>query len=169
MKKTMINYVKNEKYDELYTPVEAIEPLLKYLPKDKIYWECTDFGSSEITNYLKTNGYNVVSTHIGSGFDFLKDKPNFDFDIIVTNPPYSIKNDFLKRAYELGKPFCFLLPLTTLEGVFRGKLFNKYGVELLVLNKRINFLKNKNNVWYNTSWFCWNVLPEKIIFEEVKK
>ena len=42
MKKTMINYIKNEIYDEIYTPKYAIVPLLKYLDKSKIYWECTD-------------------------------------------------------------------------------------------------------------------------------
>lgn len=168
MKKAMINYMKNPKNDELYTPPEAIYPLLKYLPKDKIYWECTDFGNSNITKVLKKNGYKVISTHINSGFDFLKDKPNFEFDVIITNPPYSLKTEFLKRAYQLGKSFAFLLPIHTLEGKKRGKLFRKYGLQLLVLDKRINFMKNKKNVWFNTSWFCWKLLPNDLIFEEVK-
>lgn len=38
MKKAMINYMKNEKFDDLYTPDYAIKPLLRYLPKDKIIW-----------------------------------------------------------------------------------------------------------------------------------
>ena len=93
MKKAMINYMKNEKNDELYTPDYAIEPLLKYLPKDKIIWECTDFGSSNITKLLKQHDYKVISTH-KDNFDFLTDIPNFDFDIIITNPPYSLKMSF---------------------------------------------------------------------------
>ncbi len=39
----MINYIKQEKNDELYTPEQAIYPILKYLDKNKIYWECTDY------------------------------------------------------------------------------------------------------------------------------
>lgn len=35
MKQAMINYIQNEKNDELYTPLNAIIPLLKYLPDDK--------------------------------------------------------------------------------------------------------------------------------------
>jgi DNA modification methylase len=168
MKKAMINYMQNPKNDELYTPDEAIYPLLKYIPKDKIIWECTDFGGSNITKLFKQYGYNVITTHINDGFNFLTDEPNFDYDIVITNPPYSLKDEFLEKAYKLGKPFCFLLPITSLEGKRRGKLFRQYGVEVLVLNKRINFMKSKKNVWFNTSWFCWNVLPEKLIFEEVK-
>ena len=124
MKKAMINYMKNEKNDELYTPDYAIEPLLKYLPKDKIIWECTDFGSSNITKLLKQHDYKVISTH-KDNFDFLTDIPNFDFDIIITNPPYSLKNEFLKKCYEYDKPFCLLLPLTSLEVLKEVKCLGK--------------------------------------------
>ena len=36
--------------------------------------------------------------------DFLRQTPN-KWDIIVTDPPYSQKDEFLQRAYALGKPF----------------------------------------------------------------
>lgn len=35
MKQAMINYIKQEKNDELYTPDEAIYPILKYLDKKR--------------------------------------------------------------------------------------------------------------------------------------
>ena len=133
MKKALIKYVKDEKNDELYTPDYAMAPLLKYLPKNKIIWECTDFGDSNITKVLRDNGYKVISTH-KENFDFLRDKADFDFDMIITNPPYSLKNEFLKKCYEYNKPFCMLLPITTLEGIERGALFRKYGLELIVLD-----------------------------------
>lgn len=121
MKRTLIDYIKRGAFDELYTPSYAIKPLLKYLPKKHItIWECTDFGKSNITKELKSNGYEVVTTHTNTDFDFLNDKPDFDFDMIVTNPPYSLKDDFLKKCYEYGKPFCLLLPITALEGIERG-------------------------------------------------
>ena len=170
MKKAMINYMKNEKNDELYTPEYAIKPLLKYLPKNKIIWECTDFGSSNITKVLKESGFNVISTH-KKDFDFLKDIPDFEFDIIITNPPYSLKDEFLRKCYEYKKPFCLLLPITSLEGIERGKMFRENSVELLVLDRRCNFIYNnaKKSNWFNTSWFCWNILPRQLIFEELIK
>ena len=170
MKQAMINYIQNVKNDELYTPINAIIPLLKYLPIDKniTIWECTDYGDSNITKVLKTCGYNVITTHINN-FDFLKDEPKFDFDMIITNPPYSLKDEFLKRCYYFNKPFCMLLPLTTLEGVERHKMFKWYGIELMVFDKRINFLTNKKSCWFNTSWFCWKVLPSTLIFEKLER
>lgn len=170
MKKAMIDYMQKEKNDELYTPEYAIFPLLKYLPKNKIIWECTDFGKSNITKVLKENGYKVISTH-KKDFDFLMDVSDFEFDMIVTNPPYSLKDDFLKKCYEHDKPFCLLLPITTLEGIERGKMFRENDIQLLVLDRRCNFIYDncKKSNWFNTSWFCWNVLPKQLIFEELIK
>lgn len=72
MKQAMINYMKQEKNDELYTPQEAVYPILKYLDKTKIYWECTDFGESNITKNLKENGFKVISTNKDT-LNFIKD------------------------------------------------------------------------------------------------
>lgn len=166
MKPVMIGYMKNKKNDEFYTPREAIYPLLKYLDKTKTYWECTDFGDSNIRKVLVENGYKVIATRKDE-FDFLKDDPLFQFDVIITNPPYSIKNQFLKRCYESNRPFALLLPLTALEGKERGKLYKEKGIELVVLDKRINFMKEKKNVWFNTSWFCHRICNKQLNFERV--
>lgn len=167
MKQAMINYMQQEKNDELYTPDEAVLPILKYLDKDKIYWECTDFGESNITKILKENGFKVVHTNKNE-VNFLEDDVDFEFDVIITNPPYSLKNEFLKKCYEYQKPFMLLLPLTALEGKERGTLYRKYGVEVIVLDKRINFMKEKKNVWFNTSWFCHKICDKLLNFECVE-
>jgi hypothetical protein len=167
MKQPMINYIQKEKYDELYTPKYAIEPLLKYLPQNITIWECTDFGSSNISKVLEENGHKVIKTNKES-FDFLKDTADFEFDIIITNPPYSLKDKFLKKCYDYGKPFALLLPLTALEGTNRGGYYQEFGIQLLVLDKRIDFTGNKS-CWFNTSWFCWKLLQKDLIFENLKK
>lgn len=167
-----INYSKNGPNDEMYTPEYAVKPLLTYLPEDKntVIWECTDYGSSNITKVLKEAGYTVKSTHItNSNFDFLKDTPDFEFDMIITNPPYSTKDDFIKKCYEYGKPFALLIPLTSLEGEDRGKMFNTNGIEVLVYDTRVNYMDNDSTAWYNTSWFCHNILPKTLVFHHLVK
>ena len=77
--------MKQEKNDELYTPDEAIYPILKYLDKDKVYWECTDFGQSNITKVLRQNGFKVINT-CKAEIDFLEDDP-LDCDVIITREP----------------------------------------------------------------------------------
>jgi len=92
--------------------------------------------------------------------DFLTDKPKADWDVIITNPPYSIKQQFLARCYELDKPFALLLPLTTFETGKRQALFKEYGVEVIFMDKRVNFqtpTKAKSSAWFATAWFTWGL------------
>lgn len=156
--KTLIDYSKRWVYDELYTPNEAIEMILPYIPENvKTIRECTAIVNSNITLILKNKGYKVITTHIENWEDFLEYEPK-EYDIIITNPPYSLKDKFIKRAYELWKPFMFLLPLTALEGKNRSSLYNKnWWIQLLIPNKRFNFIKEKKWAWFQTSWFCWKI------------
>lgn len=164
----MINFMQNGANDEIYTPEYAMQPLLKYLPKNITIWECTDFGQSNITKVLRKYGYKVISTH-KENFDFLKDEANFEFDMIITNPPYSLKDEFITKCYSYNKPFALLLPLTALEGKNRNKLWQKNGISIIVLDQRINFTQSKGN-WFNTSWFIWKINENnKLIFERLEK
>ena len=150
------DFSKRGAFDELYTPNEAVEMILPHIPKEvKTIWECTAIKESKIVKVLRDAGYNVITTHIEDGQDFFKYEPE-NYDMIITNPPYSLKDKFLKRAYDLKKPFMFLLPLTALEGIERGKMFDKNGIQMLIPNKRFNFKPEKNSgAWFQTSWFCF--------------
>ena len=153
--------------DDFQTPPIALKPLVPYLKKDWLIWECAE-GKGNLTKALRELGFKVIGTDIINGFDFLKNDPP-EFDCIVTNPPYSLRYQFIKRAYELGKPWAMLMTLTTLEGK-RQMLFKKYGIELLLLNKRINFETPNgkgSGVWFPVAWFCWKLLPKQIVFGEL--
>ena len=152
------DFVKRGIYDELYTPVNAVEMILPFIPYNvKTIWECTAIKESKIVDVLRNNNYNVITTHIDDGYDFFNYEPD-EYDMIITNPPYSLKNKFLKRAFELGKPFMFLLPITTLEGIERGKLFSENKIQILIPNKRFNFKPEKSSgAWFQTSWFTYKL------------
>lgn len=160
MKKPMIDMMMKEKYDDLYTPGKAVDPILHlimegFFPRKPILWEPCDNGTSLISKIAREKSYKVVSTCIPE-FDFLTDIPDFKFDMVITNPPYSLKNQFLEKCYKIGKPFALLLPLTTLEGKFRGNLFRLHGISLLVLDQRLDFT-GKKSPWFNASWFHWGI------------
>ena len=163
----LMKLMSNEQFDEVYTPSYAVDPIVPYLPKDKVIWECTDYGASKITTYLRESGYTVISTSKAE-FDYLVDTPDFDYDIVVTNPPYSLKDKFLERSYELGKPFALLLPITSLEGIKRSRMYDTNGIEVMVLDRRVNFTGGKSGSWFNTSWFCWQLLPQSLMFKQLE-
>lgn len=163
-----IDYIKRGAYDELYTPTEAVDMILPYLPQNKTIWEATDYGFSNITKVLKEAKYEVKTSHIKDGIDFLTTDFN-NYDIMITNPPYSLKDQFLQKAFENNKPFMMLLPLTTLEGVKRNIMFNENKIQLLIPSKRFNFKPEKNSsAWFQTSWFCYKMdLPNDLNFIKI--
>lgn len=156
--KTLINYINSGSFDELYTPEIAVNMILPYIPKGSVIWECTAIKESKIVKVLRENGFKVITSHINEEQNFFNYEPKEHYDIIITNPPYSLKDNFLERAFQLNKSFMYLLPLTALEGDNRSKLYQKYGnIQLLIPNKRFNFIEEKKGSWFQTSWFCYKM------------
>ena len=153
--------------DNFQTPKEAVVFLTPYLKRDWIIWECA-WGEGKLVKYLEEEGFKVIGN---KKIDFLSGNNKDIFDCIVTNPPYSIKDKFLERCYELSKPFALLMPLTALEGKKRGALYQKYGIQLLIPNKRINFETPSgkgSGAWFQTAWFCYGLnLPKDLTFVEM--
>ena len=154
-----------EKTDEYFTPPYAIDIILPYIPQGEIILEAAT-GTGNMADYLEQMGYTVKRCY--DFFNYGNDG-NDDYDIIITNPPYSIKTKFLQHAYKIGKPFAFLLPITALEGIARGILWRKYGIQLIIPDKRINYANGSKNVYFNSSWFCWNLLPQDMIFVKLER
>jgi hypothetical protein len=164
----------NKETDLCYTPTYAIFPILKYIPKDKIIWCPFDTENSEYVKILREREFKVVSSHIDEGKDFFEYEPE-DWDIIISNPPFSQADKILERCYQLGKPFMLLMPLKYLQAKGRGKLFVKYGIQLLTFDKRIgyytngDFSKPKEGNYQGSSYFCWKILPKDLIIEILDK
>ncbi|MEM3264787.1 MAG: class I SAM-dependent methyltransferase [Thermoplasmata archaeon] len=158
--------------DNFQTPAIAILPLIPYLKREWTIWECAQ-GKGNLTKALEKEGFRVIGSDIIDGVDFLKSNVNYVFDCIITNPPYSLKDEFLERAYEIGKPFALLMPLTALEGKKRQGLYKRYGLQLMLLNRRINFETpsgNGSGSWFATAWFTFGLhLPKDIVFADLPK
>jgi hypothetical protein len=163
--------------DDYQTPPKAVIPLLRYIPQDYKIWECAA-GKGFLVDAMRDRGYYVRSSTIQDGQDFLNwgyNDPCYDYfrecDVIITNPPYShgLKDKFLERAYSLNKPFALLMPITSLEGIKRQALYRKYGIELLLLPDRVYHIASDGSserAWFPSAWFCWHLLPDKLIFSE---
>jgi hypothetical protein len=59
-----------------------------------------------LARHLTNFGFKVVG---GKHLDFLKTKYAImpEPTVIVTNPPYSLKDEFIRHCYEIGLPFAF--------------------------------------------------------------
>ena len=160
-----------DREDEFYTPAYAVRPIVKHIPAKATVWCPFDTEDSEYVKILRAEGFNVIATHIWNGQDFFEYEPSEPYDIIISNPPYRAKDAILKRLKELDKPYAMLLPLATLQGQKRFPYIND--CEALIFDKRIQFYKDSyekiwGNAYFGTFYLCRKLLPEKLIFEELK-
>lgn len=169
--------IQGQNHSDLFlTDPAALWPLVPFLNPAWRIWECAcGDDKTPLLDWLGFfEGFSVVGTDIRGfgGVDFLTGEPSGPWDCIVTNPPYSIKTQWIRRCYELGKPFALLLPYTAMEGHDkepRQPLYKKYGVDLLFLKNRVKFTTpngKKGGSWFPAMWLTWKILPERIMFEE---
>lgn len=168
-------YKSIEKNDECYTPAYAVEPLLKYLEKfkGKTIWCPFDKEESEFVKVLKSAGHKVIYTHKETGVDFYNFQNDLlaekapDFDLIVSNPPFSNKAKIVEVVQSFKKPFALMLPMTWLNDSAPYRLFNGGGLELMIFNRRVRFLNCGSQPSFAVGYFCNGILPDKIVFEKL--
>lgn len=142
----------NRNNDDYETPQEGWEIILKYISKDKIIWlpfYCKGLAGDILTKL----GYENI--HINK--DFFTYEP-IKYDIIIDNPPYSIKKEVIEQCKKLGKPFALFLPLETLERkYFRTMMSDK--IQIIIPDKRINCQSDSNvtQAPYKMCWFCYDM------------
>ena len=168
--------------DETYTPAYAIYPIIKYI-KDYMkrnqketltIWCPFDLSNSKYVEVLSTiPNVKLIYAHIDTGENFFFYEPEEDYDIIISNPPFSCKDDILKRLYELNKPYAMLLPIPTLQGQTRFPYMKD--IQYLGFDKRINYYrdatmtKTQDGVSFGSCYICKNFLPKDLIIEELER
>jgi hypothetical protein len=161
--------------DEVYTPSYAIEPILKVLknnwPSSTTIWCPFDMPDSEYVKIFKEAKYKVISSHIDEGKNFFEYEPEEHYDVIISNPPFSLKDDVIKRLYELNKPYAVLLPVPSLQGQKRFPYMKD--CQAIIFDKRINYYKSKETkeiqkgVSFGSFYLCRNFMPNDLVFMEL--
>jgi len=159
--------------DDYYaTPYEATKMLLDTIKFDGNFLEPC-IGGGHIAEIIKEyyNSEVFGSDLIDRGYpntyvaDFLTHNFDRKFDNIITNPPYSLAQEFLEKGMEVinnkGKIAMFL-KIQFLEGVKRREMFKRYPPKYVyVFSKRQNPWRNGSQVnekgkpWASTMCFAW--------------
>ena len=168
-----MDIVAGSKYDEFYTPEYAIRPILKYLKQNSKIWCPFDTEDSIFVKILRKENHIVICSHISKSENFFHEAVNVeDADYIISNPPYSKKNEVFERLFRLGKPFMMLVGVVGIfESQFRFNMFKDNDFEIMYFNKRISYFKDYSsqkldvNPPFSSVYICHNVLPKQIIFE----
>jgi hypothetical protein len=142
----------------------VLDPLLPFITPASIVWECAS-GKNKLVRRLTEAGHWVIHTDILTGTNFLTDDAPFIYDLVVTNPPFTLKNEFLQRCYSLDKPFALLMPINALDTCKRQCLYKQHGLEILMLPSQVTFHNTVGKAArFVCAWFCRGILPQQLKF-----
>tara|TARA_R110000868_G_scaffold192429_1_gene436885 strand:- start:12 stop:500 length:489 start_codon:yes stop_codon:yes gene_type:complete len=143
--------------DEYMTPKSAWEQIKKYIPTNKVIWECF-YGDGKSGEYLREMGFEVIHEEV----DFFTENEG---EIIVSNPPYSCKVKVFERLKALDKPFILLVPVSTITKKFYMDYFAPK-CDIIIPSKRIHFIKNGEQTtrsWFDVIYICYKMnLPKQL-------
>lgn len=128
------------------TPPDVTEALLGYLdlPEGTTVLEPA-CGEMDMAKVIKDGGYNVIATDLKYGQDFLTmEIPECDW--IITNPPFTLADQFIRRCAESGKPFALLLKSQYWHAKKRYNIFYEFRPSAICpLTWRPDFLFKQHN------------------------
>ena len=86
--------------------------------------------------------------------DFFDWRPTQRFDVLFTNPPYSLAEQFLEKGLTLAANVVLLLRLNFLASARRADLMRRHAPDVYVLPNRPSFSgRGTDSVEY--AWFHW--------------
>lgn len=150
-------------YDDYMTPKNAWKSIKDYLPKDKIIWEAF-YGNGDSGKFLKELDLQVIHEDI----DFFE---NDKGDLVVSNPPFSLKKEIITRLVQMNKPFILLMPSSTLLCNYIRDIIGN-DIQIIIPRKRIQFLKLQDGKLiengkcnFDCFYYCYKMnLPSSIIY-----
>jgi hypothetical protein len=171
-------------HDFYQTPRVATEALIRlesrHLPAT--IWECA-CGAGAISEVLVASGYDIVSTDLvarpcavpmSAGIDFLLETTPFNGGI-VTNPPYRLAEQFVRKALDLSPYVAMLMRLAFLAGSRRRLWLRQSGLTRVHISSRRLPMMHRDgwdgpisNSATDFAWFVWDrtkphLVPEPAI------
>ena len=172
-----MDIVASSKFDEFYTPGYAIIPITKYLKPNSRIWCPFDKVESNYVKIFNALGHKVIHSHIDNYINFLHNAvcPE-NIDYIISNPPYSKKNEVFGKLFDLKIPFAMLVGVVgVFESQFRFNMFRDNNFEIMYFDKRISYFKNYSdqkpsvNPPFSSVYICSGILPKQVVFENLDK
>jgi len=113
---------------------------------------------------------------LDNGQDFFTYTPDEHYDYIISNPPYSLKNEVFERLFALKAKFAMLVGVVGLfESQRRFGIFRDNDFDIMYLNKRISFFKSfveqkpSINPPFSSVYIARGLFSNRIVFAEVNK
>jgi hypothetical protein len=116
----------------------------------------------KISNVLLQEHYNILSTDLAFGSNFLTDDVSkYTFygcnPAIITNPPFSLKRKFYERCKYYKYPFALLIPAEYCQWLIDAIRYG--GCEKIIPSRRIDYItpyqKEDSHSQFHSMWLTW--------------
>ncbi len=148
--------------DNYSTPENAYDCLTNYKEmmeflKDKTIWD-PFYNDGSCKSLMEKCFPNSKIIHENK--DFFKEIISKQYDVIISNPPFSKKKEIIDILIKNGKPFILLMQLDTLSRRYFFKTIeDRMDSFNLIIPKNINSVKfgnEKHKPRFTWAWFCFN-------------
>jgi len=152
---------KKNNNDDYSTPVEYLSIIDKFIPQGSNI--CDPFyNDGLVVREWKKLQRDII--HVNCDFF----ETDYNCDIFVSNPPFTIINKILKKLFEIDKPFAMLMPIQKICQLKVQKILKNKNIQIVICNIYIGFLKNGERTRCPSqyfSWFCYKMnLPRDLNF-----
>lgn len=153
------------------TPAEVTIALMDFLKlnPDEVIWEPA-CGTGSMSDVLKQYNWDVISTDVAdlgygtSGVDFISEDARYECDVIITNPPFNLSEQFIRKALSIAPVVAMLLKSQYWHAKKRIILFEECTPTwILPLTWRPDFLFDQREPGERSSptmdcmWVVWKV------------
>jgi hypothetical protein len=150
-------FIKN---DEWETPIEYWLSILDYIPKGTTIYDPFYMNNHPYDNWTKL-GFQCI--HRDEDFFFTEPPEEC---IIISSPPFSLRNQVLRRLIKWNKPFIMLMPITTLCYIKTQPII-KNKIQLIIPNIYKGFIDKKGEGTrcppFYLGYFCYKMGLDKDI------
>jgi hypothetical protein len=130
---------KLEKTDEWYTKPETVALMYSLLDILSAKTIICPFDTAK--SHFVIQGQKHANKVLFGMTDWLT--LDYEYDYLITNPPFSIKDNVIERCLKSKKPSALILPIDALGGKRRHDLYAEYGHPTVYIPKRrINYISD---------------------------
>ena len=155
------------KHDDYMTPKSAWDSIKEFIPEEyKVIYE-PFYGDGKSGIILKE--LMARKTIIHENVDFYEYSTKYNYDMILSNPPFSDAKKIMPKMLEIDKPFILLMPSSKINtSYFRA--WKEKGIQIIIPRKRISFIKMKDGEYvesiganFDCFYYCYKMNLEKDI------
>lgn len=116
-------------------------------------------GDRRIVHFLQNQKLLQVDwCEIQEGLDFFEHEG--EYDLIITNPPFSLAQEFIEHSMSMAPTVIMLLRLNFLGSQARHEFWKQFPPDgLIILSKRPSFT-GKGTDSSDYAWFIWSDIEE---------